>query len=103
MCQAEVAGAAGWRARSSKRATTGRYWRAVSVLNEIRNDYTHQLAPPRVKTRIDEFLGLIQPNGPMNSDASVNFDLALWSLFVAVADLVERPTADVLRLVSRSA
>ena len=76
-------------------------WKGLQQINEIRNAFSHQLSPARIEERIAAFSASMQPNGPMNADQAVNFELALWSLFVSVAHLLERPSARVLRLVPR--
>lgn len=76
-------------------------WKGLEQLNEIRNAFSHQLSPARIEEKIAAFSASMQPNGPMNEDPAVNFELALWSLFVSVAHLLERPSAQVLKLVPR--
>jgi hypothetical protein len=76
-------------------------WRGMEQLNEIRNAFSHQLSPARIEERIAALSASMQPNGPINADPAVNFEVALWSLFVSVAHLLERPSARVLKLVPR--
>jgi hypothetical protein len=76
-------------------------WKGLEQLNEIRNAFSHQLSPARIEEKIAAFSASMQPNGPMNEDPAVNFELALWSLFASVAHLLERPSAQVLKLVPR--
>jgi hypothetical protein len=74
-------------------------WKGLEQLNEIRNAFSHQLSPARIDDRIAAFSVTMQPNGPVNDDPAANFELALWSLFVSVSHLLEKPSAQVLRLV----
>jgi hypothetical protein len=76
-------------------------WKGLEQLNEIRNAFSHQLSPARIDDRIAAFSVTMQPNGPVNDDPAVNFELALWSLFVSVSHLLEKPSAQVLKLVPR--
>lgn len=76
-------------------------WKSLEQLNEIRNAFSHQLSPARIEERIAAFSASMQPDGPMNADPAVNLELALWALFASVAHLLERPSAEVLKLVPR--
>jgi len=74
-------------------------WKATNLLNKIRNSLAHQLEPRWIDEAISLFIATIQPNQELSPDPAVNFEFALWGLFIHISALVERPSAAVLRLV----
>ena len=77
-------------------------WSALKKFNKIRNDIAHTIEPNQLQNRIEEFV-ISFPTGFADwPDETVRFELVLWSLFVAVCDLVDRPSAQVLELVPRN-
>lgn len=73
-------------------------WSALKRLNKIRNDIAHTLEPKGLDDKIKDFVASF-PSGFLDvpGDAS-SFELTLWSMFVAVSDLVETPSAHILEL-----
>jgi hypothetical protein len=77
-------------------------WAGLKKLNKLRNDIAHNLEPKQLQNHIEEFIGSFPTGVTDGPDEAVRFELVLWSLFVAVSDLVERPSAQVLELVPRN-
>lgn len=77
-------------------------WKSLIKLNKLRNDIAHQLEPKGLKDRLEDFIHSVPSGFNAIEDKEECFELTLWSLFVAVADLVEKPSAQVLKLVRPS-
>lgn len=77
-------------------------WAALKKLNTIRNDIAHKLEPKGLSDKINDFITSF-PSGFADAPANADrFELTLWSMFVAVSDLVETPSAQVIALVPRN-
>ena len=78
-------------------------WNAVAKLNKMRNDIAHSILQreslaDRVAAWVESF-----PTGFADSpDKALRFEFTLWSLFDAVSELVDTPSAEVVRLGSES-
>lgn len=77
-------------------------WPSLLKLNKLRNDIAHQIEPRGLQDRLNNFMQSVPSGFSEIEDKQQQFELTLWSLFVAVADLVEKPTAQILELVVRS-
>jgi hypothetical protein len=73
-------------------------WESLKKLNELRNALAHQMEPKNVEMKMSEITSRLQRGEQFDADPDLNFEFTLWSLFTAVADLVERPSAQVLQL-----
>lgn len=73
-------------------------WAGVKKLNKIRNDIAHRLEPKGLQDRMDDLVNSF-PSGFKEFDNEISrFELTLWSLFTAVSDLVETPSAKIVPL-----
>ncbi|MFT4504615.1 hypothetical protein [Caballeronia sp. 15711] len=65
-------------------------WKAVKQLNSLRNDIAHQLQSDQLKDKMQALVRSF-PSGFANiaEDDQDNFELTMWSLFVAVSSLAE--------------
>jgi hypothetical protein len=72
-------------------------WTSLKKLNKIRNDIAHNIEPKGLQDRLSDFVEIF-PTALAQEDETTKFEMALWSLFVAVSDLVENPTASVVAL-----
>ena len=77
-------------------------WAALKKLNTIRNDIAHKLEAKGLSDKIKDFVTSF-PSGFADAPADADsFEMTLWSLFVAVSDLVETPSAQIIELVPRN-
>ncbi len=67
-------------------------WKAFKKLNKIRNELAHKTEPVGVDDRIDDFVNSVSW-GSYVEDRQDRIEVAIMKLFVAVSDLVERPTS----------
>jgi len=67
-------------------------WKAFKKLNRIRNELAHKTEPVGVDDRIDDFVNSVSW-GSYVEDRQDRIEVAIMKLFVAVSDLVERPTS----------
>lgn len=71
----------------------------MKKLNKVRNDFAHKLEPKGLNDKIKDFITSF-PSGFTDAPVSVDsFELTLWSVFVAVSDLVDTPSAQLIELV----
>lgn len=73
-------------------------WAGVKKLNKIRNDIAHKLEPKGLQDRMDELVSSFPSGVKVFDDEISRFELTLWSLFTAVSELVETPSATVVPL-----
>ena len=77
-------------------------WSALKKLNKIRNDIAHKLEPKGLDDKIKDFVASF-PSGFADTAVDADrFELTLWSVFVAVSDLVETPSAQIIELIPKS-
>lgn len=69
----------------------------MKKLNKIRNDIAHRLESKGLQDRMDDLVNSF-PSGFTFDDEVSHFELTLLSLFTAVSDLVETPSAQVVAL-----
>ena len=73
-------------------------WKAVRKLNGIRNDVAHNVEQKGLSDKIENFIQF-WPSGVIDgADEDTRLGLTLWSLFIAVAELVERPSAQIVEV-----
>ena len=73
-------------------------WVGVKKLNKVRNDIAHRLEPKGLQDRMDDFVNSVPSGFNAFDDEISRFELTLWSLFTAVSELVEAPSAKVVPL-----
>ena len=78
----------------------GAVWKSVKKLNKLRNEIAHNSEPKGVHDRIKDFVNSTH-SGLGTDEEQARFEMNLWSLFVAVSSLVERPSAEVLKLINK--
>jgi hypothetical protein len=72
-------------------------WGALLKLNKMRNDIAHSLLPrQRLSDRINAWVDSYPTGFGDYPDKALRFELTLWSLFDAVSELVDTPTAEIL-------
>lgn len=76
-------------------------WDGLRKLNGIRNEIAHNAEPSGIEDRIDHLV----KNYPFgykhaNDDKVARFEISMWSLFNAVAELVEMPSTEVQKLLA---
>jgi hypothetical protein len=76
-------------------------WAALKKLNKLRNDIAHKLEPKGLADRIDDFVSSF-PSGFAELPETDRFEMTLWSVFTAVSDLVETPSAKILEILRNS-
>lgn len=76
-------------------------WDGLKKLNRIRNEIAHNVEPIGLDDRV-EHLVTTYPFGYRHADDDkiARFEISMWSLFNAVSELVESPTAKILNIVS---
>ena len=75
-------------------------WETALKLNDFRNDIAHRLELGDLTDRMNKLIKA-HPTGFHELEERENqFDLVVWSLFTALSQLVEKPSAQVLELVS---
>jgi hypothetical protein len=74
-------------------------WLALTKLNAMRNDIAHTIVPRQsLDDRISAWMGSF-PSGVSDfTDKALRFEVTLWSLFDAVSELVDTPSAEVLQM-----
>jgi hypothetical protein len=76
-------------------------WAALKKLNRIRNDIAHNLEPKGLNDKIKDFVASF-PSGFADMPVdTVSFELTLWAVFIAVSDLVETPSAQLIELIPK--
>ena len=74
-------------------------WSALKKLNKIRNDIAHKIEPNGLNDKINDFINSF-PSGLADTPVdTAKFELTLWAVFVAVSDLVEKPSAQTINLI----
>lgn len=73
-------------------------WTGVKKLNKIRNHIAHKLDSKGLQDRMDDLVNSFPSGFKAFDDEISRFELTLWSLFAAVSDLVETPSAKVVPL-----
>lgn len=77
-------------------------WQAVKKLNKIRNKIAHEIEPTALQNTLDDLVNSF-PSGFGKIKGNIErLELTLWSLFVAVSDLIQYPSAMVLELAPRA-
>lgn len=64
-------------------------WQALKKLNKLRNDVAHNIEPTGVKDRMLHFSTEYPFSFGNAEDSSVSFEISLWGMFTALADIVE--------------
>ncbi len=74
-------------------------WKALEKLNKIRNDIAHNILPRQsLNDRINAWVESV-PSGYADwEDKTLRFEITLWSVFDAVSELVDTPSAEIIRL-----
>jgi len=78
-------------------------WNSLKKLNGIRNGIAHNLESPGLNDKIEDFISSFPSMFASTENETDRFELTLWSLFVAVSQLVTTPSAQVLKLVHENA
>ena len=68
-------------------------WDAARELNGIRNEIAHNIELDALDERIERFVQAYPSGFHDLEDRAGRFDLTLWSLFTAIADLVDSSSA----------
>lgn len=76
-------------------------WDALKKLNTLRNKVAHNIEPNGLGDRIEYFVTAYPWGYAEIEDKVAGFELSLWSMFCAVAELAETPSAKVLELINR--
>jgi hypothetical protein len=78
-------------------------WNAISKLNKMRNDIAHNiLARESLTDRVEAWIQSFPTGFAGIEDKTLRFEITLWSLFDAVSELVDSPSAVVIPLVPPS-
>lgn len=74
-------------------------WKALVKLNKMRNDIAHSIqARQSLSDRISAWVESV-PSGYADwDDKTLRFEITLWSVFDAVSELVDTPSAEIIRL-----
>jgi hypothetical protein len=65
-------------------------WKALLMLNKLRNRVAHSVAPKGLEDLIDELIATLPGDfGKGGETRQERFELTLWALFNAVSELVE--------------
>jgi hypothetical protein len=64
-------------------------WQALKKLNKLRNDIAHNIEPKGVKDRLQHFSSEYPFSMGSAGDPTVSFEISLWGMFAALADIVE--------------
>ena len=74
-------------------------WKALERLDKIRNDIAHNILPRQsLNDRINAWVESV-PSGYADwEDKTLRFEITLWSVFDAVSELVDTPSAEIIRL-----
>lgn len=72
-------------------------WDALKKLDKIRNVTAHKLAPKNLNNKIEDFITSFPSDFTDFPADTSRFEMALWSVFIAVSSLVETPSAHVER------
>jgi hypothetical protein len=74
-------------------------WDAILKLNKMRNDIAHNLLPRQsLNDRISDWVRSFPSGFNEIPDADLRFEVSLWSLFDAVSELVDTPSAELLHI-----
>ena len=73
-------------------------WDALIKLNTLRNKVAHNIELSDINDRIEHFVNAYPWGHSETEDRVAAFELSLWSMFCAVSELVETPSAKVIEL-----
>jgi hypothetical protein len=74
-------------------------WRAATKLNKIRNDIAHEIVPHQsLADRISAWVEMFPAGFSDFTDKTLRFEATLWSLFDAVSELVDTPSAEAIQM-----
>lgn len=76
-------------------------WPAMKKLNRIRNEIAHK-TQPKLDNQIKDFVASFPSESSSELFEADGFELTLWSMFVAVSDLVEAPSAQIIQLIPKN-